>query len=198
MNKAESKYFNTAVRMDKAFLELLEEKDFAYISVKEICEKAGVNRSTFYLHYETVGDLLSESLEYMHREFTSYFSNQGRLDVGCIETAELKDLYLISPEYLSPFLQFVKDHKKLYRTAMEKTDILGSKTTFNRMFSGIFSPILDRYQVQEEAKPFIMAYYLNGIAGITKVWIETDCQAPMEFVLDLIMTCIKHPAEELA
>lgn len=54
MNRSESKYFSTAVKMDKAFLELLEKKDFAYITVKEICENAGVNRSTFYLHYETI------------------------------------------------------------------------------------------------------------------------------------------------
>ena len=46
--------------MDEAFLALLEKKDFAYITVKEICEAAGVNRSTFYLHYETLADLLAE------------------------------------------------------------------------------------------------------------------------------------------
>ena len=63
MNKSESKYFNTAIRMDKAFLELLEQKDFAFITVKEICKKAEVNRSTFYLHYETIDDLLSESMD---------------------------------------------------------------------------------------------------------------------------------------
>lgn len=44
--------------MDEAFIELLEKKDFAYITVKEICEKAGVNRSAFYPHYETLNDLL--------------------------------------------------------------------------------------------------------------------------------------------
>lgn len=54
MNKSESKYFNTAIKMDKAFLELLSEKDFEYITIKDICKKAGVNRSTFYLHYETM------------------------------------------------------------------------------------------------------------------------------------------------
>ena len=47
MNRSESKYSATAVRMDEAFLALLEKKDFAYITVKEICETAGVNRSTF-------------------------------------------------------------------------------------------------------------------------------------------------------
>ena len=36
MKKSESKYFNTAVRMDRAFLELLEKKDMEYITVKEI------------------------------------------------------------------------------------------------------------------------------------------------------------------
>ena len=56
MNKAESKYYNTAILMNKALIELLNKKDFEFITVKEICEKAGVNRSTFYLHYETVND----------------------------------------------------------------------------------------------------------------------------------------------
>ena len=50
MNKNESKYFNTAIKMDQSFLELLEKKDFTYITVKEICHEADVNRSTFYLH----------------------------------------------------------------------------------------------------------------------------------------------------
>lgn len=36
MNRSESKYFNTARRMDEALLSLLEEKDFAYITVREI------------------------------------------------------------------------------------------------------------------------------------------------------------------
>lgn len=47
MDKAESKYQHTAARMDQAFLDLLSKKDFAYITVKEVCEAAGVHRSTF-------------------------------------------------------------------------------------------------------------------------------------------------------
>lgn len=72
MKKSESKYFNTAVRMDRAFLELLEKKDMEYITVKEICEAAGVNRSTFYLHYETIDDLLAESVQYMNQQFQEH------------------------------------------------------------------------------------------------------------------------------
>ena len=39
MNKSQSKYFNTAVKMDEALLSLLEKKDFEYITIKEICEE---------------------------------------------------------------------------------------------------------------------------------------------------------------
>ena len=56
MNRSESRYFATAARMDEAFLALMAKKDSEYITVKEICEVAEVNRSTFYLHYETMSD----------------------------------------------------------------------------------------------------------------------------------------------
>ena len=67
MNKAESKYFNTAIRFNKALLSLLEKKPFEYITISEICEKAEVNRSTFYLHYENTGDL--QDLEFINEKY---------------------------------------------------------------------------------------------------------------------------------
>lgn len=63
MNKSESKYFHTALRMNEALISLLEKTDLEFITVKEICETAGVNRSTFYLHYETISDLMNETVE---------------------------------------------------------------------------------------------------------------------------------------
>ena len=72
MNKSESKYFNTALRMNEALIALLEEKDLEYITVKEICHRAGVNRSTFYLHDETIADLVNETMETINRRFESY------------------------------------------------------------------------------------------------------------------------------
>ena len=63
MNKSEKKYYNTACLMNQALIELLNKKEYEFITVKEICEKAGVNRSTFYLHYDTIDELLTESIE---------------------------------------------------------------------------------------------------------------------------------------
>ena len=78
MNKAESKYFNTATKMDLALISLLKKKPFEYLTVSEICKTAGVNRSTFYLHYETIGDLLNETTRYLLNDFLSYFSTRPR------------------------------------------------------------------------------------------------------------------------
>ena len=95
MKKSESKYFNTAFRMDQAFLELLGKKDMEYITVKEICETAGVNRSTFYLHYETIGDLMTESIQYMK----DVYKRQGSVFVKGNKEATA---FLLSPfVYLS-------------------------------------------------------------------------------------------------
>lgn len=75
MNKSESKYFNTALKMDEALMSLLEKKDFEYITIKELCAEAGVNRFTFYLHYDNMMDLLEETLAYLNSKFQSYFYN---------------------------------------------------------------------------------------------------------------------------
>ena len=97
MNKSESKYFNTALRMDEALLALLEEKDLEYITVKEICRQAGVNRSTFYLHYETVADLVNETLEMIDQRFRSIPRRESSGEYG---SREREDLVLVTREYL--------------------------------------------------------------------------------------------------
>lgn len=76
MNKNGTKYINTARLMNEALLILLEKKNYEFITVKEICKKAGVNRSTFYLHYETMDDLLTESIEYVIEKRNSRYSGQ--------------------------------------------------------------------------------------------------------------------------
>ncbi len=75
MNKNESKYFNTAKKIDDSFLSFLEKKDFEYITVKDVCARANVNRSTFYLHYENLIDLVEEIIETTKKDFKSYFEN---------------------------------------------------------------------------------------------------------------------------
>lgn len=131
MNKSESKYFNTALLMDEALIRLLEVKDYEYITVKEICEKAGVNRSTFYLHYETVNDLLSECLENIKKRFFDSFANKPNDFIGSIGTVPLDDLVLISSDYLRPYLTFFKENQSLFRAVYKNPSCMQTEAQYS-------------------------------------------------------------------
>ena len=50
----------TLETIDTTFRAMLLERDFAAISVKALCERARINKKTFYRYYETLDDLLAE------------------------------------------------------------------------------------------------------------------------------------------
>lgn len=190
MNKSESKYFNTAAKMDEAFLSLLEKKNFAYITVKEICEKAGVNRSTFYLHYETVSDLLSESVEYINGKYLDYINPDSQEIVNRLKYCPLDELYLITPEYLNPYLNYIKENKRLFLIATENAETLRLYETYNRMFDAVFTPILERFQVQPQDRQYIMAFYIHGLIAIITEWIKQGCTDSVEHIISVISQCV--------
>ena len=197
MNKSESKYFATAARMDVAFLTLLEKKDFAYITVKEICEAAGVNRSTFYLHYETMADLLSESVSHMNEQFLTYMKKDPQTFVTKLRDCPLDELYLITPEYLTPYLGYIEQHKRLFRTATENAAVLGMDKSYDRMFRHVFTPILDRYGIPQQDRRYIMAFYIQGLMAIISEWLRNDCADSIAYVVDMIQRCVKRRREEI-
>lgn len=188
MTKSESKYFNTAMRMDEALLSLLEKKDLPYITVKEICEKAEVNRSTFYLHYETIDDLLSESIEYMHTLFRRQFT--GREDIaGRIRHCPKEELLLLTPEYLRPYLEFVRRHRTLYQAALEKPQLFAADEAYRQLFQTIFDPILERFGVPVHTRVYRMQFYLNGISGVIAEWLRHKCADDTDTIIDIICQC---------
>ena len=76
MNKNENKYFNTAKKMNDALIKLLETKDYEYITIKEICRIASVNRSTFYLHDENMNDLIKGTMRWLNSSINSDFESR--------------------------------------------------------------------------------------------------------------------------
>lgn len=186
MNKSESKYFNTAIKMDEAFMELLEEKDFEYISVKEICERAGVNRSTFYLHYETIGDLLEESISYINEKFQEYYNQNDENIPGRINVLDLKELYLVTPSYLKPYLEYIKEHQRIFLTAMKRSNALRLADTYDRMLTHVFDPIMDRFAISDKEKKYLLSFYMNGILAVIKTWMSGDCEDDIDFIVKII------------
>lgn len=192
MNKSESKYFATAARMDEAFLELIEKKDFAYITVKEICEKAGVNRSTFYLHYETVGDLLEESVRHIIDRFVEFMPYDTADFLKKLNECPIEELYLITPEYLTPYLTYIKEHRRIFRTSVEQAAALRMYDAYTDLNRYILTPILNRYKVPAEDQNYILQFHIQGIMAVINEWLKTDCADSIEHVISVIQTCVKR------
>lgn len=195
MNKNESKYFNTAVKMNKALLELLEKKDFEYITIKEICAAAGVNRSTFYLHYENTSDLLKETTQYVTDTFLSYFSADKKSIAHRFESCELKELVFVSPEYLTPYLTFIKENQRLFRTSIRHLGTMSFDSVYNKMFRYIFNPVLERFEFSEKDRSYILKFYLTGITAVVMEWLERDCAEKTEDIIRIIIDCVIGKSE---
>lgn len=190
MNKSESKYFNTAVRFDKALLSLLEKKPFEYITISEICEEAGVNRSTFYLHYENLSDLLRETVSYVIDGFSSYFSVDTQSIATQFLNCDLQELNFINEKYLYPYLLYIRENKRLFQAILSRPVTFETNVIFQRMFDNIFDPILSRFHYPREDRRYVMMFYLNGLTAIVKEWTEDGCERSIDEIAAIIHYCI--------
>lgn len=188
MNKSESKYQNTAILMDEALLLLLEKKEFEFITVKEICEKAGVNRSTFYLHYENVGDLLRETVELIGRRFYGSFEKKS-YDAA---SSSPEQSFFITPDHLIPYLQFVRENRRIFSLIHRKPELFNVNRTAEKMYREVFSPILDKFGVKESEKPYVFAFYTEGTLAIVMKWVERECREEIADIASTIMSVIGH------
>lgn len=194
MNKSESKYFNTAIKMDEALISLLEKKDFEYITIKEICDAAKVNRSTFYLHYENTADLLRETTKYILDKHFSYYHVDGQDAFDAIsrkiESGVRADLVFVTHEYLSPYLKFIKENRRIFKLSVKHFRVMNMGDVYDGMFRRIFEPILMRFGVPADEHPYVIKFYLTGIFAIVMEWLEHECRDEIDAIIKIINDCV--------
>ena len=190
MNKNESKYFNTAIKMDEALITLLEKKDFEYITIKEICDVAGVNRSTFYLHYENTFDLLQETTRYILDKHFAYYSLDTKGITERFLDSNLEDLLFITSDYLVPYLTFIKDNQRILKVSIKQYNTLNMDEVYGRMFEHIFNPILERFRIPQKERSYMMKFYLTGVYAIVMEWLSDNCCDDMSMIIKVIIDCV--------
>ena len=190
MGKNESKYFYTAQLMNQALIVLLEKKDIEFITVTEITKKAGVNRSTFYLHYENISELLEETIENLNEQFLSSFDNRPPLEIK-----SKKDAFLITDEQLIPYLNFVKQNKRILRLIKQKPQLFQTKKTYQRMYDKIFYPAISQFILEENERIYNLEFFTSGVSAIVHKWLELDCVTDIEDLVDIIKKCVGYSIE---
>lgn len=191
MNRSESKYFHTALLMDRALISLLAEKDFAYITVKEICTRAGVNRSTFYLHYETIGELLAECLSDTETRFWSSFPSSQRELAQSIQSLTMDELILINHDYLIPYLTFIKENRAVYVAAYKNPACMKSNHQLDWISRSLLYPIMERFGIHAEDQPFWIAFFIQGSCAVINQWISQGCERAVTDIANILIQCIR-------
>lgn len=76
----------TKKAINQAFLEILEKKPLDKITVRDITENCGINRNTFYYHYQDIPALLEGLLSQKADEFVLEYPHLNSID-ECITAA---------------------------------------------------------------------------------------------------------------
>ena len=108
MNFTDLRILKTQERLQNALLELLETKELKAVTIKEICDKAGISRNAFYQHYSYKEDLydqmVAQATERIRAALAPVVSDESLLKEGTIELyaariiegiSEVKDLIYV-------------------------------------------------------------------------------------------------------
>ena len=116
--------------------------------------------------------------------------NNKVMDKQIIKNAELKDLLLITPNYLIPYLEFLKENKAIYKIAYSQPNVLKEKYIINNLHVNIFEPILDRFSVPKSEQKYMMDFYLSGMSAVMIEWIKNGCNEEPEVISNILIKCL--------
>lgn len=146
----------------EALFSLARERPLEQISVSDIAERAGVNRSTYYQHYTDKDTLLAEALD-ATLEDTIDAEDELSEDSG--------------QRILLSYLRHVADHAELYRALLGAQ---GSAAVQVRMQQRVQAILQDAYEREGAAfapglPPRVAAAALAGSGvAVIRAWLESE------------------------
>lgn len=192
MNRSESKFYNSAKKMQSALITLLEKKEFINISIMDICQEAEVNRSTFYAHYNNTYDLLKESYDSLIQNFLNECVFDSPINISNMENVDPNDLNFISPKYLLPYLKYIQKHKRLFKIYSNNARIFETDEVDQYLLDTLFVPICAKFGVSDKKLiSYMQKYILKGIDAIINEWVKNDCEDDILFICEIIIYCVR-------
>lgn len=175
MNKKNNRQFqNSDVRMKQAMLELMNTTAFEKITVRLICEKAEVNRSTFYAHYTDIYDMIGQM--------------ETNLQKKLMEDYPVSEKVIpLSLESFITFLEFIRKHRDFYQVALKARREFPLKQGFEPLWEQVIRPLCLKEGITDESE--MMFYFVGFQAGFTMIlkrWVEQGCVESVEKIAQII------------
>jgi AcrR family transcriptional regulator len=144
-----------------AYIELLERNPSKRLSITDICKVADINRSTFYMHYEDVNQLVRE----IEDDLLDCIPYPENIAGGLSDSEQFICL-------LEKTFEYIKDNKKYFNIVFVHFE----NTGFQKR---IAQTILERYKSIAFSNDTLITKYgfvfcINGSVGMIKEWISDD------------------------
>ena len=170
--KEDLRIIKTIGGIKSAFEHLICEKEYKKITVKELCERAQINKKTFYHYYETLDALLAEM--------------QTELSADYLE--RIKDFSL--PKELDQVNRTFFLYSAEQGNAYEKITCSGAYQAIrDEMISEVTNTgwsRSERYQkLSDFEKKLLVGFVNNAVLCAYRQWVEDGKQTPLEDVIEL-------------
>ena len=180
----------TKMLIRRAFTDLLRVKPVQSISIKELCEKAGVNRGTFYAHYASVHDLLMQMEDEMLSEINEVLALLLPEDGGDVSSLRIS----------TELFQCLKDNADLCTVTLGD---FGDKSFAMRMLNMGWEKCFDAYsRYFRDASPKQIAYFYafvsEGCIGLLRRWLREGMTTSAEDIAALAEKLMLQGASALA
>lgn len=176
ITKGNRRVMVTKQLISDALLKLLEVKNIEKITITELCETAHVNRSTFYHHYTSQYDVLTEIEDEKVEDIKEM-----------LQKIDPKKSFTVR-EQLEAILNYLKENRSAFLLFMNSKFILQdfSEKLFNLTLRQEFTEEYAPKELSPEQKELWRNFYQGGYYYLIYTWLESDSSATSSDVADLI------------
>ena len=177
--KNNRRYKSSSEKIETAFLSLLYNHKYEEISISEICKSSGINRSTFYAHYDDINDLIIK----IEGRFANSMSNIFNFGLRQNNQAFVE------------MFTFVKENKFFYKAFL---NIPYATLAETQAKNNILTNIKDKSQTLK-ADPSLYyraSFFGAGLKELCRLWLERDCKESPEEMAKLLIKEYGNRKEE--
>ncbi|ADC51393.1 TetR/AcrR family transcriptional regulator [Alkalihalophilus pseudofirmus OF4] len=165
----------TRMVLKESLINLLKEKQISSITVKELCELADINRSTFYSHYADPYDLLTkieeEILVDMYQTLSSY--NFNKEDEALQMTEKI--------------LEYVADNRNVCQTLLsEHGDPQFQHKVMKVTYDFTMKNWMEIHNADEKVSEYLSLYVISGSLHVLKNWLDNGMDKTPREMAELI------------
>lgn len=183
--KTDLRYVKTEIAIKEAFYKLIKTDGFSNITVKKIIELANINRSTFYIHYKDVYDLLDQIEEELLNGFVEITKSES------INTLLNKHLNWQDIEkFFSIFINYLYDNGELFILLQSEKGDPAFINKFNEMSKSVWKDVnfTDHLSIPQN---YALAALTSMLNGLILEWVKSEFNETQEEFMLIVFKIVK-------